>query len=175
MQGSDKGQAPSLDGSSLAIGIVQARFNAEITGRLADTCIAELKALGVAENNIRHVTVPGALEVGVALDVMATSDQYDALIALGCVYVRQCHLNTCPVGVATQDEKLRGKFKGTPEMVVNFFNAVAEEVRTLLASLGVASLEELIGRPEFLQQRQVPNHPKANMLDLRRLLVDVLG
>ncbi|MDY0745583.1 6,7-dimethyl-8-ribityllumazine synthase [Paucibacter sp. R3-3] len=85
MQGSDKGQAASLDGSSLAIGIVQARFNAEITGRLAETCIAELKALGVAENNIRHVTVPGALEVGVALDVMATSDQYDALIALGCI------------------------------------------------------------------------------------------
>jgi len=85
MQGSDKGEAASLDGSSLAIGIVQARFNAEITGRLAETCIAELKALGVAENNIRHVTVPGALEVGVALDVMATSDQYDALIALGCI------------------------------------------------------------------------------------------
>ena len=85
MQGSDKGEAASLDGSSLAIGIVKARFNAEITGRLAETCIAELKALGVAENNIRHVTVPGALEVGVALDVMATSDQYDALIALGCI------------------------------------------------------------------------------------------
>ncbi len=60
-----------------------------------------------------------------------------ALIALGCVYVRQCHLNTCPVGVATQDEKLRGKFKGTPEMVVNFFNAVAQEVREIMANLGV--------------------------------------
>ncbi|RYD39911.1 MAG: glutamate synthase subunit alpha, partial [Verrucomicrobiaceae bacterium] len=98
-----------------------------------------------------------------------------ALIALGCVYVRQCHLNTCPVGIATQDEKLRAKFKGTPDMLVNFFNGVAEEVRAILAQLGVRSLTELIGRTEFLRQRQVPNHPKANKLDLSRLLVDVVG
>ncbi|MHA3773339.1 glutamate synthase large subunit [Verrucomicrobiota bacterium sgz303538] len=98
-----------------------------------------------------------------------------ALIALGCVYVRQCHLNTCPVGIATQDEKLRGKFKGTPDMLVNFFNGVAEEVRVILAGLGVRSLTELIGRTEFLRQREVPNHPKANKLDLSRLLVDVVG
>jgi glutamate synthase domain-containing protein 2/glutamate synthase domain-containing protein 1/glutamate synthase domain-containing protein 3 len=98
-----------------------------------------------------------------------------ALIALGCVYVRQCHLNTCPVGIATQDEKLRGKFKGTPDMLVNFFNGVAEEVRAILAQLGVRSLPELIGRTEYLRQREVPNHPKANKLDLSRLLVDVVG
>src|SRR6202007_2722105 len=60
-----------------------------------------------------------------------------ALIALGCVYVRQCHLNTCPVGVATQDEKLRAKFKGSPDYVVNYFNGVAEEVRTILAAMGL--------------------------------------
>ena len=59
-----------------------------------------------------------------------------ALIAMGCVYVRQCHLNTCPVGVATLDEKLRGKFKGKPENVVTFFNAVAAEVREIMARLG---------------------------------------
>jgi glutamate synthase (NADPH/NADH) large chain/glutamate synthase (ferredoxin) len=98
-----------------------------------------------------------------------------ALIALGCVYVRQCHLNTCPVGIATQDEKLRAKFKGSPDMLVNFFNSVAEEVRVILQKLGVRSLTEIIGRPEFLRQRHVPDHPKANKLDLKRLLVDVVG
>jgi glutamate synthase (NADPH/NADH) large chain/glutamate synthase (ferredoxin) len=96
-----------------------------------------------------------------------------ALIALGCVYVRQCHLNTCPVGVATQREDLRAKFKGKKEHVINFFNAVAEEVRHHLASLGVRRLEDIIGRPEYLRQRTVPNHPKANSLDLSRLLHDV--
>ena len=85
MQGSDKGQAPSLDGADLRIGIVQARFNEAITGRLAETCIAELIALGVAEKHIRHVTVPGALEVPLALNAMADSEDYDALVALGCI------------------------------------------------------------------------------------------
>jgi glutamate synthase (NADPH/NADH) large chain/glutamate synthase (ferredoxin) len=93
-----------------------------------------------------------------------------ALIALGCVYVRQCHLNTCPVGIATQDEKLRGKFKGTPEMVVNFFNGVAEEVRQIMADLGVRKMTDLIGRTEFLTPRKVEGHPKANTLDLLPLL-----
>jgi glutamate synthase (NADPH/NADH) large chain/glutamate synthase (ferredoxin) len=79
------------------------------------------------------------------------------------------------VGIATQDEKLRGKFKGTPDMLVNFFNGVAEEVREILAELGVRSLTEIIGRPEYLRQRHVPDHPKANKVDLRRLLVDVVG
>ncbi len=93
-----------------------------------------------------------------------------ALVAAGCKYVRQCHLNTCPVGVATQDEKLRGKFTGSPEMVVNYFMSVAQEVREFLAQLGVRNLNEVIGRTEFLEQRHVPNHPKANTLDLSKLL-----
>jgi glutamate synthase domain-containing protein 2/glutamate synthase domain-containing protein 1/glutamate synthase domain-containing protein 3 len=93
-----------------------------------------------------------------------------ALIATGCVYVRKCHLNTCPVGVTTQDEKLRAKYKGTPDNVVIFFNAVAEEVRRLLASIGARSLNEVIGRTDYLEQREVPNHPKANLIDLSRLL-----
>ncbi|MFV2074093.1 MAG: glutamate synthase-related protein, partial [Thermoanaerobaculales bacterium] len=96
-----------------------------------------------------------------------------ALIAMGCVYVRQCHLNTCPVGIATQDPARREKFKGSPEMVVNFFNAVSEEVRQHLADLGLRKLDDLIGRPEFLRQRHVPEHPKANLIDLSRLLHDV--
>ena len=96
-----------------------------------------------------------------------------ALIAMGCVYVRQCHLNTCPVGVATLDEKLRGKFKGKPENVVTFFNAVAGEVREIMARLGFRTINEMVGHTECLRQRQIPDHPKANTLNLAPLLVDV--
>jgi glutamate synthase domain-containing protein 2/glutamate synthase domain-containing protein 1/glutamate synthase domain-containing protein 3 len=96
-----------------------------------------------------------------------------ALIAMGCVYVRQCHLNTCPVGVATLDERLRAKFKGKPENVVSFFNAVAEEVREIMARLGFRSIDEMVGRVDRLRQRVIPDHPKANTLDLSPLLVDV--
>ncbi|MEI6337149.1 MAG: glutamate synthase large subunit, partial [Verrucomicrobiota bacterium] len=96
-----------------------------------------------------------------------------ALIAMGCVYVRQCHLNTCPVGVATLDDKLRGKFKGKPENVVTFFNAVADEVRGIMARLGFRTINEMIGHTECLRQRKIADHPKANTLDLSRLLVDV--
>ena len=85
MQDADKGNAASLEGQDLRIGIVQARFNAELTTRLAQSCIAELKALGVNERHIRHVTVPGALEVPLALDALAESDDFDALVALGCI------------------------------------------------------------------------------------------
>ena len=96
-----------------------------------------------------------------------------ALIAMGCVYVRRCHLNNCPVGIATTDPKWRAKFKGTPDMVINFFNAVSEETRVLMANLGVRKLDDLIGRPEFLKQREITNHPKANSVDLSPVLRDV--
>ena len=95
-----------------------------------------------------------------------------ALIALGCVYVRLCHMNTCPVGVATQDERLRGKFKGRPENVVAFFNAVAQETREIMARLGYRTIDDMVGRVESLRQRKAPGHPKANLLSLRRLLAD---
>ena len=86
MQNADKGTAASpLDGKELRIGIVQARFNEGITNALRDACLAELAALGVAEDDITVVTVPGALEVPVALQALAESDEYDALIALGCI------------------------------------------------------------------------------------------
>lgn len=85
MQDADKGQAIDLDGTDLRIGIVQARFNEKLTDQLAQSCLAELEALGVSAKHIRHVTVPGALEVPVALNAMAQSDRYDALIALGCI------------------------------------------------------------------------------------------
>jgi 6,7-dimethyl-8-ribityllumazine synthase len=87
MQIADQGQAADdeLDGSDLRIGIVQARFNADITQRMATVCIAELQRLGVDAELIDHVTVPGALEVPVALMAMADSDDFDALIAIGCI------------------------------------------------------------------------------------------
>ncbi len=85
MQDADKGTAARLDGQALHIGIVQARFNAEVTNAIATACRDELLALGVAEKHIRHVVVPGALEVPMALGAMAESTDYDALIALGCV------------------------------------------------------------------------------------------
>src|SRR5512139_4167894 len=85
MQGADQGQSASLDGEGLTIGIVRARFNDAITRALADACLAELAALGVADKHITQVTVPGALEVPVALKAMADSEDFDALIAIGCI------------------------------------------------------------------------------------------
>jgi 6,7-dimethyl-8-ribityllumazine synthase len=89
MFGADKGNVASNDsrmnGKKLRIGIVQARFNATVTDALATACLAELKVLGVSEKDIDHITVPGALEVAVALQAMAEKSQYDALIALGCI------------------------------------------------------------------------------------------
>ncbi len=85
MFGADKGTADRLDGKKLVIGIVQARFNEPVTNALADACLLELAALGVEAKHIKHVKVPGALEVASALQVMAESDKYDALIALGCI------------------------------------------------------------------------------------------
>ena len=85
MFGADKGQASRLDGRRLSIGIVQARFNQGITQALADACKAELIALGVVEQRIEHIQVPGALEIPSALQAMAGRKQHDALIALGCI------------------------------------------------------------------------------------------
>ena len=85
MQAADKGQAAKLDGDGLVIGLVQARFNAALTDKIAQACRSELAALGVAERHITHVTVPGALEIPVALKAMADSDDFDALVAIGCV------------------------------------------------------------------------------------------
>ena len=85
MFGAEKGSADRLHGQKFSIGIVQARFNESVTNALADACRQELEALGVENRNITHVKVPGALEVACALQAMAESDKYDALIALGCI------------------------------------------------------------------------------------------
>ncbi|MFT4176794.1 MAG: glutamate synthase large subunit [Luteolibacter sp.] len=146
--------------------------------------------LGLAEaqqtlliNNLRDRVIlrtDGGIRNGrdVVIAAILGAEQFNfgttAMIAMGCVYVRKCHLNTCPVGVATTDPKFRAKFKGTPEMVINYFSGVAEEARKYMARIGVRTLDELIGRPEFLKQREVPGHPKANTLDLAPLLKDVV-
>ena len=93
-----------------------------------------------------------------------------AMVAAGCVMARQCHLNTCPVGIATQDPALRAKYPGTPEMVVNFMLGVANEVRTILANLGQRCLNDIIGRPELLQPADLADYPKAGTLDLKEIL-----
>ena len=85
MQNADKGQGANLEGRHLHIAIVQARFNAGITDRLAAACLDELRTLGVPDDHVRHVTVPGALEIALALDALAASEEHDALVAIGCI------------------------------------------------------------------------------------------
>jgi glutamate synthase (NADPH/NADH) large chain/glutamate synthase (ferredoxin) len=92
------------------------------------------------------------------------------LIATGCIMMRACHLNTCPVGIATQDPVLRKRFKGLPEHVVNFFHFVAEETRQIMASLGVRTVDELIGRTDLLEMDDAIEHWKARGIDLTALL-----
>ena len=95
-----------------------------------------------------------------------------AMIAASCAMFRVCHLNTCPVGVATQREDLRAKYKGSPENVINYFNAVAEDVRAYMAKLGFRKLDDLIGRVDLLEQIDDPENPKTRMVNLSGLLHD---
>jgi glutamate synthase (ferredoxin) len=106
-----------------------------------------------------RLRVDGGFKSGrdVVVAALLGADEYGfgtaALLAIGCVMARQCHLNTCPVGIATQDEAYRARFAGKPEMVISFFTAVAQEVRELLAALGASSLAELVGKAEKLRPR----------------------
>jgi glutamate synthase domain-containing protein 2/glutamate synthase domain-containing protein 1/glutamate synthase domain-containing protein 3 len=95
------------------------------------------------------------------------------LIATGCIMMRACHLNTCPVGIATQDPELRKRFNGTPEHVVNFFFFVAEEVREILASMGLRTLDEATGRVDLLGAGEAIDHWKARGVDLTHLLTNI--
>ena len=142
--------------------------------------------LGIAEaqqvlvlNDLRERVVlrtDGGMKTGRDLIVAALlgAEEFNfgtaAVVATGCVMARQCHLNTCPTGVATQDPKLRERFTGVPEMVVNFFNFVAQEVREILAQLGYRTLNEVIGRTDLFAPKQFPEHPKADTLDLSLIL-----
>ncbi|HEY8478106.1 MAG TPA: glutamate synthase large subunit [Chloroflexota bacterium] len=96
-----------------------------------------------------------------------------AVVAIGCDMARQCHLNTCPTGIATQREDLRRKFTGRPEMMIAYCTMLAQEVREILAWLGFRSLDEIVGRVDLLEQVPAVDHPKANTLDLRAVLADV--
>ncbi len=96
-----------------------------------------------------------------------------ALIAGGCAMFRICHLNTCPVGVATQREDLRAKFRGKPEYIVNYFNAVAQDVRIYMSKLGFRSLNEMVGRTDMIEPLNDPRNPKSDCIDLSRLLYAV--
>ncbi|WP_310618821.1 glutamate synthase large subunit [Flexibacterium corallicola] len=142
--------------------------------------------LGLAEtqqtlvlNGLRSrvaLQVDGGLRTGrdVLVGALLGADEFGfstaPLIAAGCLMMRKCHLNTCPVGIATQDPVLRRRFKGLPEHVISYFFYVAEELRTLMAELGVQTLGELIGHSEYLDQQQAIDHWKAKGLDYTKLL-----
>jgi glutamate synthase (NADPH) large chain len=121
------------------------------------------------------VQVDGGVRTGrdVVIGALLGADEFGfataPLIAAGCIMMRKCHLNTCPVGVATQDPILRAKFKGKPEHVINYFFFVAEEVREIMASLGVRTLDELIGETDVLDKDRAIEHWKARGLDFSRL------
>jgi glutamate synthase domain-containing protein 2/glutamate synthase domain-containing protein 1/glutamate synthase domain-containing protein 3 len=94
------------------------------------------------------------------------------LVAVGCIMMRKCHLNTCPVGIATQDPNLRKKFEGTPEHVINFFFYIAEEVRQIMAKLGFRKMDDMIGRVDKLEMRQAIEHWKARGLDFSSIFAN---
>jgi len=130
-------------------------------------------------NNLRHkvtLRTDGGIKTGrdVVIAAMMGAEEFGvattALVAMGCIMVRQCHSNTCPVGVCTQDEKLREKFTGTPEKIVNLFTFIAQEVREILASIGYKSLNEIIGRTDLLRQVSKAS-PNLDDLDLNPLFV----
>jgi glutamate synthase (NADPH/NADH) large chain/glutamate synthase (ferredoxin) len=140
--------------------------------------LAETHAL-LIENGLRdriEVRTDGGLRTGrdVIMAALLGAESYGfgsaALVAIGCAMARQCHLNSCPTGIATQRPDLRKKFKGTPEQVVAYFTFVAEEVRRLLAHMGFRSIDEIIGRADLLERVDRPETPRAQMLDLSLLL-----
>ena len=142
--------------------------------------------LGLAEaqqvlllNDLRSrvtLQVDGQLKTGrdVAFAALFGAEEYGfataPLVASGCIMMRKCHLNTCPVGIATQDPVLRAKFTGTPEHVVNYMFFVAEELRGIMASLGFRTVDEMVGRIDCVVPRSDITHPKARTLDFTRML-----
>ena len=123
------------------------------------------------------VQVDGGLRTGrdVIIGAILGADEFGfataALISEGCIMMRKCHLNTCPVGVATQDPELRKNFTGLPEHVVNFFVFIANEVREILAELGIKNFNDIIGRRDFLDYGNADDHWKAHSIDLSKLIV----
>jgi glutamate synthase (ferredoxin) len=142
--------------------------------------------LGLAEaqqtlvlNNLRSrivVECDGQLKTGrdVAIAALLGAEEFGfataPLVASGCIMMRKCHLNTCPVGIATQDKELRKNFKGTPEHVINFFFYIAEELRGIMAQLGFRTLEEMVGQTHKINANKAIKHYKAKGLDLSSIL-----
>jgi len=142
--------------------------------------------LGLAEthqvlllNNLRSriaVEVDGQLKTGrdVVIGALLGAEEFGfataPLVVLGCILMRACHLNTCPVGVATQDPELRRRFTGEPAHVVHFMRFVAQEVRELMAMLGYRTIDEMVGRSERIEMRRAVDHWKARNLDFGRIL-----
>ncbi|MBV9310188.1 MAG: glutamate synthase large subunit, partial [Solirubrobacterales bacterium] len=122
------------------------------------------------------VEVDGQMKTGrdVVIGALLGADEFGfstaPLIAMGCIMMRVCHLNTCPVGIATQDPELRRRFQGTPDHVVNYLMLVAEEVRQLMASLGIRRFEDMIGRTDLLDMDAAIDHWKAKYVDLSMVL-----
>ncbi|PQB07873.1 glutamate synthase subunit alpha [Polaribacter filamentus] len=142
--------------------------------------------LGLAEaqqtlvlNNLRSrivIECDGQLKTGrdVAIAALLGAEEFGfataPLVASGCIMMRKCHLNTCPVGIATQDKELRKNFKGTPEHVINFFFYVAEELRLIMAQLGFRTLAEMVGQTHKINANKAIKHYKAKGLDLSSIL-----
>lgn len=146
--------------------------------------------LGIAEthqvlvlNNLRSriiLQADGQLRTGFDIVVAALlgADEFGLstapLIVMGCTMMRKCHLNTCPVGIATQDPVLRKKFAGKPEHVINYFFMLAEDIREIMASLGIRKFQELIGRTDLLRVKNDQGNEKAGTLDLSMVLKSAL-
>ena len=133
----------------------------------------------LVENNLRSrivVQVDGQMKTGrdAAIGALLGADEFgystSALIVMGCIMMRKCHLNTCPVGVTTQDPDLRKKFMGQPEHVVNYFRFVAQELREIMAELGFRTVNEMVGRSDMLEYDPLPDHWKARDLDFSQIL-----
>src|ERR1700690_816947 len=123
-----------------------------------------------------RVQVDGKLSTGcdVAIAALLGAEEFGfstaPLVAMGCIMMRKCHLNTCPVGIATQDPALRAKFQGTPENVINFFFFIAEQVRQYMAQMGFRNFDEMVGRVDMLDTRNANDHWKAKDIDLSSIL-----
>ncbi|MEF8807603.1 glutamate synthase large subunit [Natronomonas sp.] len=128
-----------------------------------------------------RVTVDGGMKTGydVAVGALLGAEEYvfgtAPLVTSGCVMARQCHENTCPVGVATQDEDLRSRFPGEPQHVINYMTFIAQELREIMADLGYTNVEEMVGRPHVLKQREDIEQEKARKLDLSSILAEPAG
>jgi glutamate synthase (NADPH/NADH) large chain len=147
-------------------------------GMPGETGLAETQQTLVM-NNLRGVVrlqTDGQIKTGkdIILSALLGAEEFgfatSALIVLGCVMMRKCHMNTCPVGIATQDERLRRRFTGKPDYIIHFMNFLAMEVREHLAEMGFRSIEEIVGRTDLIQVRSFDHFPRTKKLDFSKLL-----